>query len=266
MLTIGQFSKASLVPSKTLRYYDEIGLLKPKHVDPVNGYRYYEVNQLEKTMKILMLKEFEFSLSDIQEVMEDERKLLPLLESKKQEILSKLTSYVSVQNSIEYYMKELTQGGSMMNNLDISKVKTVMGPELNLVSVRETIDVANFEDLFTRAFKLLEQSKQVPTGAPTALYHSEEYTPENYDVEIGFPIKDSSMSNHVINSSECAYFEFTGNYQNLGEAYATLTKWIDMNNYRMNGAPFEQYVTDPEKVKPDDNQVNVYMPIIKKEK
>lgn len=265
MLTIGQFSKASQVPSKTLRYYDEIGLLKPSHVDPINGYRYYDVNQLEKTMKILMLKKFEFSLAEIQEIMMNDKNLLPLLEKKKQEIANKLTSYVSIQNSIEYYLKELTQGGSMMNKMDISKVKLVMGPELNLVSVREKINIVNFDDLFAKAFNLLQKTQQTPVGAPVTLYHSEEYMPENYDVEIGFPVMDKAMSNHVIGASECACYEFTGNYQNLGEAYVMLMKWVDINNYQMDGAPFEQYVTDPTQVKPDENQVIVYMPIIKKE-
>jgi hypothetical protein len=41
MLKIGDLSKLSRVSVKALRYYDEMGLLKPAHVDRFTGYRYY---------------------------------------------------------------------------------------------------------------------------------------------------------------------------------------------------------------------------------
>lgn len=40
MLSIGEFSNICKVSTKTLRYYAEIGLLKPSEVNPENGYRY----------------------------------------------------------------------------------------------------------------------------------------------------------------------------------------------------------------------------------
>ena len=43
MLSIGEFSKICQVSAKTLRYYDEIGLLRPEEINPENGYRYYRV-------------------------------------------------------------------------------------------------------------------------------------------------------------------------------------------------------------------------------
>ena len=48
MLKIGDFSRLSQVSVKTLRYYDEVGLLKPTQVDQVSGYRYYSVAQLRQ--------------------------------------------------------------------------------------------------------------------------------------------------------------------------------------------------------------------------
>ena len=44
--TIGEISKLSRISLKTLRYYDEIGLLKPKYVNQENNYRYYSIEQL----------------------------------------------------------------------------------------------------------------------------------------------------------------------------------------------------------------------------
>mgnify|MGYP003623550970 CR=1 FL=1 len=46
MFRIGMFSKMSKTTIKTLRYYDEIGLLKPEETDRFTGYRMYSTEQL----------------------------------------------------------------------------------------------------------------------------------------------------------------------------------------------------------------------------
>jgi DNA-binding transcriptional MerR regulator len=51
MYKIGLFSKINKITVKTLRHYDEIGLLKPAHIDIETGYRYYSSEQLPKINK-----------------------------------------------------------------------------------------------------------------------------------------------------------------------------------------------------------------------
>ena len=46
MLKISEFSRLAQVPVPTLRYYDQMGLLKPAQVDRFTEYRYYTVEQL----------------------------------------------------------------------------------------------------------------------------------------------------------------------------------------------------------------------------
>ena len=46
MLKISEFSRMGMVTVKALRYYDEIGLLPPAHVDEWTKYRYYSAEQL----------------------------------------------------------------------------------------------------------------------------------------------------------------------------------------------------------------------------
>lgn len=65
MLKIGDFSRISRVPVKTLRYYDEIGLLRPAGVDHYTRYRYYSEEQLPTLRRILALKDLGFSLERI---------------------------------------------------------------------------------------------------------------------------------------------------------------------------------------------------------
>lgn len=56
MFKIGTFSKLSIVPIKTLRYYDKRGLLKPSTTDKFSGYRYYSAEQLLTIQRIITLK------------------------------------------------------------------------------------------------------------------------------------------------------------------------------------------------------------------
>jgi len=65
MYKIGDFAKLSQIPVKALRYYDEIGLLRPARVERSTGYRYYAAAQLEQLNRILVFKDLGFSLREI---------------------------------------------------------------------------------------------------------------------------------------------------------------------------------------------------------
>lgn len=65
MLRVGEFSKMAMTTVKTLRHYDEIGLLKPRSVDPYTGYRLYEASQLADLHLIQSLRQAGFSLSEV---------------------------------------------------------------------------------------------------------------------------------------------------------------------------------------------------------
>ena len=65
MVRIGVFARLSEVSIKTLRHYDDIGLLAPAYVDDWSGYRYYTLEQLPRLYRILALKDLGFSLDEI---------------------------------------------------------------------------------------------------------------------------------------------------------------------------------------------------------
>ncbi len=71
MLKISEFSRLTQVPVKTLRYYDDIGLLKPHSVDAFTGYRYYSAEQLPRLNRILALKLLGFSLEQVRDVLDE---------------------------------------------------------------------------------------------------------------------------------------------------------------------------------------------------
>ena len=62
---IGEFSNLSGISFRTLRYYDDIDLFKPKEVDLFTNYRYSLEEQLEDLKLINELKEIGFSLEEI---------------------------------------------------------------------------------------------------------------------------------------------------------------------------------------------------------
>lgn len=68
---IGEFSKLCQVTVKTLRHYEEVGLLIPVEVDPWTGYRYYNTGQLRQMSRIAYLKNLGFSLEEIADLFEN---------------------------------------------------------------------------------------------------------------------------------------------------------------------------------------------------
>ena len=70
MKTIKDVSKISGVSIRTLRYYDEIGLLKPTALTAA-GYRLYDSRALEKLQEIMFFRELEIPLEDIRKIMEN---------------------------------------------------------------------------------------------------------------------------------------------------------------------------------------------------
>jgi serine/threonine protein phosphatase PrpC len=65
LLTIGSFARASRLSPKALRLYDELGLLRPAHVDPLSGYRLYDPRQLEQARLVAWLRRIGMPLARI---------------------------------------------------------------------------------------------------------------------------------------------------------------------------------------------------------
>ena len=71
ILRIGEFSQINQISIQTLRFYDQIGLLKPYKVDPETNYRYYHINQSSLVDSIQYLRQLNFSLEDIKEILSE---------------------------------------------------------------------------------------------------------------------------------------------------------------------------------------------------
>ena len=87
MFKIGEFSKLTQVSVRMLRYYDEVGLLKPAEVDRLTGHRMYSALQIPILDKIIYLRDSGFNVSEIAIALEmDKDDLAGQLDKKSQEI------------------------------------------------------------------------------------------------------------------------------------------------------------------------------------
>ena len=67
--TIQKLAQISGISTRTLRYYDELGLLKPKRINS-SGYRIYGQKQVDRLQQILFYRELDVSLEEIKKILD----------------------------------------------------------------------------------------------------------------------------------------------------------------------------------------------------
>jgi DNA-binding transcriptional MerR regulator/effector-binding domain-containing protein len=133
MFSIGEFARMGTVSIRTLRHYDEIGLLRPAQVDPQTGYRSYSADQLGQLNRIIALKDLGFSLPQTGKLLsgitvEELRGMLTLRRAQLEQALHEYTSrLLGVEARLRYI-----EGEDAMPADDIT-VKKV--PELGVVAI-----------------------------------------------------------------------------------------------------------------------------------
>lgn len=109
---IAQVSKSAGVSSRTLRHYDQIGLLVPDHVAD-NGYRFYTDRQLVRLQQILLLKQLGLKLETIAEILDEQRDELAALHAHKKQLLEQREALERQISALDHSISVLTTGGTM---------------------------------------------------------------------------------------------------------------------------------------------------------
>lgn len=131
-MKIGDFALLTNIPVKTLRYYDDIGLLNPAHIDNSN-YRYYGAKQLVELNKIIELKETGFTLNEIKIIAKEEMNQKELLRMLKGKLIlaKKERQYADIKiANIESQIYKITNKEHKRMILDIKQApyhSTLMG-------------------------------------------------------------------------------------------------------------------------------------------
>lgn len=136
---IGMFAQMNRITVKTLRFYEEQGLLKPAKIDEETGYRYYTMSQMEPLHRIHALKDDGFKIEEIKQLnnCNDEESFLRY---KKNEILSKIAELTAQLSKIEGFIA----GGKASIDTPVILRKI---PEVMCATMKVTID--SYEDLFS---------------------------------------------------------------------------------------------------------------------
>lgn len=110
--SIAQVAKMSKVTSRTLRHYDEIGLLPPAWVGG-NGYRYYEREQLLELQQILVMRELGVGLDSIKEIVHQGRDRLEVLDMHRDWLLAERDRYQRLANTVSRTIDDLKGGDTV---------------------------------------------------------------------------------------------------------------------------------------------------------
>ncbi len=270
MYKIGVFSKMNRVTVKTLRHYDDIGLLKPCHVDQATGYRYYSSDQLLSLHKILALKQIGFSLSEIIEVMDKNMsmdRMIDYLEGKQAAISKTIEDEQVKLKQIQSYLKNLKQEVVFtMHNVVLKEL-----PEVIVASMRKIIpDYEAFNTIYPEMGEYMKQQnvKCATPGYCFTLYHDGEYKESDIDVEICESVTDFGEDSdqvkfkrlEAVKMAACVIHK--GPYNTIGLAYGAITKWIEGNGYEIIGLPRESYIDGIwNKENPEDWLTEIQIPI-----
>lgn len=116
MYKINEISKIAGISTRTLRYYDDIELLKPSIVAD-NNYRMYSETEIDLLQQILFYKELGFPLDEIKKIInDDEFDYLQALEFHKVKLLSKREKIDRLIQTIDLTIKKERGETTMSNN------------------------------------------------------------------------------------------------------------------------------------------------------
>lgn len=110
--SIQQAARVSGVTARTLRYYDEIGLLRPARVGS-NGYRYYEREQLLRLQQILLLRELGLDLTTIGKVVDAQHDPIEALRQHHRRLLDERGRLDRLAITVAATIKHLEEGTDM---------------------------------------------------------------------------------------------------------------------------------------------------------
>ena len=262
MIRIGDFSQLSRVPVKTLRYYDEVGLLRPIHVDDFTGYRYYAYEQVTRLNRILALKDLGFSLEQIAGLLDEglsSEKMRGMLILRQSEIKQRVQEEVERLQRVEARLRQIEQEDEM------SKYDVVIksAEAIKIASVRSVIPQPSDQGkLWEELGGYLALQKMRPAGPCFSLYYDEEYKERDWDIEVCKPLEGAVPATKRVRLYDLpgvqtmACVVHHGPFTTIGEGYEAVMKWIDENGYHIVGPAREVYLreakdgsqTDPDTV------------------
>lgn len=242
MFRIGEFSKLTQVTIRMLRYYDEMGLLKPAEIDPWTSYRMYSVEQIPILNKIIYLRDSGFNVAEIAKALDskDDNFVIELLNQKYKEIEQTIQAEKEKLRKIEFAKKELLSTRNEMHyNVSIKSI-----PAYQVLSLRRIIPTYYAEgELWEELSSFAAQNQVTISNNTFSIYHDAGYKEQDVDVELCAVVKNIGENigeftyriTQPIPAMACTMVY--GEFSNIAGAYLAFAEWLQRNSrYRMNGA------------------------------
>lgn len=239
---IGMFAAMNHITVKTLRFYEEQGLLMPALIQQENGYRYYTLSQMAVIHQITALKMAGFTLEEIARINSgaDEE---ALLRKKKSELIAKIADLTRQIAVVDGYLSRKNTGLSAP-----VLVKTI--PETTVAAMQKRIE--SYDSLFDVMPEMGALMEKVGCECAVPEYCFTNYLEPGYKdedilVEICEAVTAAKKETgglyfRTLPEIQAACIFHRGSYGTLSESYEAVLKYIEENGYEIAGQIRESYI------------------------
>jgi DNA-binding transcriptional MerR regulator/effector-binding domain-containing protein len=248
VFSIGEFSKITGLTIKTLRFYHDQRLIVPSWIDDQTGYRYYDSSKIELARVIVRLRELEFSLSDIAEMLrqyDDEGDLLDYLERQRQFIDQRLRHYRRIGSTLDQILSQQREVRSTMQTTTLQVAEKSLGPQL-VAAIRMKGKYCECGKAFGR---IARRFGRYLCGPPLLLHYDCEYREDDANFEACMPIRQGASADGIevrdLPGGKCVSLVHQGPYEDLGRSYAVILKYAHDHNYEIEIPTREVYLKGP---------------------
>ena len=258
-LKIGEFSQMMQVTVKTMRHYEQKGLLLPDEVDEWTGYRYYSIGQMQKLKDIRDLQRLGFSLDEIKELYEEDSHTPSIwqMTEKIKETEAQLRQLIARRNQLLDWLNSRKE----MKTMEKFSIQSL--PEIIVASHREVIP--NYAALGPMCYKKIGPEmhrlgcKCPPPGYCFTIEHNKEYTPTDIDIEYCEQVEEMGTDSAIIQFKrlpavpKALCMKHVGPYERFYESYTEAFRYLEEQGYKIAGQPRTCYIDgawnqdDPEK-------------------
>jgi len=249
VFSIGPFSRITGLTIKTLRLYHEKGLLEPRVTDPNTGYRYYDSRNVEQARAIAYLRQMEFPLAEIVEILkhfEQDEDILGFLEHQRNTIEARMVQLNQVAHSLNAVIQAEREVKQMLQNVD----NEIREKEVEPVEVAGLRWKGKYADTGKAFQQLGRLAGRYIDGKAINLYYDTEYKEEDAEVESCFQVKKGikekgDFSIHTLPGGHCVSILHKGPYDQLSRSYSRLFAYLQEKKYPVQLPIREIYLKGP---------------------
>ena len=249
-LKIGVFSQMMQVTVKTLRHYEQKGLLYPCEVDEWTGYRYYSVERMQRLNNIRQLQSLGFSLDEIKDLYEDGA-YTPSVEQLNEKI-EKTERQLQLLVTRRNHLVNCVNAHKKIKTMDKSKFSIQSLPEIIVASHREVIsDYAALGPLCVEKIGPEMQRlgcKCPPPGYCFTIEHNKEYCPTDIDIEYCEQVEEMGTDSTIIQFKrftavpKALCMKHVGPYERFHESFAEAFAYMEEQGYIIAGPLRTSYI------------------------